>query len=211
MKQVKGQAYNSQGGNDMSTTQPIRDKKQLEQFKDYYKAQNPNPRNYTIIMLGLHSALRINDILHLTVDMVYQGKKVRNHIVVKERKTGKENRVLLTAEMRRVLKEYRVELEKNKMHRAGNPYLFPGARSIEKPLSRSQAYRMIREAAEALAMDDHISCHSLRKTFGYRAWKQGHDPIAIMIIFNHSSLNVTKRYLCLDQDDKDEVYERIQI
>jgi len=195
----------------MSTTQPIRDKRQLAQFKDYYRSVKPNARNYTIIMLGLHTALRINDILHLTVDMVYQGDKVREHIVVRERKTGKENRILLNSEMRSVLKHYYKKLKNNKMHRAGNPYLFPSACRVDAPLSRSQAYRMIRAVAEALDIGDHISCHSLRKTFGYHAWRQGKDPIVIMVIFNHSSLNITKRYLCLEQDDKDDVYQSLLI
>lgn len=155
----------------MSTTQPIRDKEALNAFKNYYQTAQPNMRNYTIIIVGLNTALRINDILHLTYDMVYHNKKVRKYIVVKKQKTGKENR----------------------------------------PLSRFQAYRMICAAAEAIGITEHISCHSLRKTFGYRAWKQGKDPVVIMLIFNHSSFSVTKRYLCIEQDDKDAVFRDIKI
>lgn len=195
----------------MSTTQPIRDKKTLQNFKNYYRTQNPNIRNYAIVIIGLNTALRISDILHLTCDMIYDKKKVRNHIVVKEQKTGKENRILLNAEVREVLAKYRIELMKTDMYKEGNPYLFPSTRKAAIPLSRSQAYRMICAAAEAVGINDHISCHSLRKTFGYHAWKQGKDPVVIMVIFNHSSLNITKRYLCLEQDDKDDVFRSITL
>lgn len=68
---------------------------------------------------------------------------------------------------------------------------------------------MIISAAKAVGIQEHISCHSLRKTFCYHAWKQGSDPVVIMIIFNHSSLSITKRYLCIEQDDKDDVYRSI--
>lgn len=195
----------------MSTTQPIRDRKQLEQFKDYYRTGKPNHRNYALILLGLNTALRISDVLHLTLENVYDGEKVRKHILIRERKTGKENRLLLNSRARKVLAAYRKELLKTKMYQSGNPYLFPSARAVGKPLSRFQAYRIIRAAAEGVGLEDTVSCHSLRKTFGYHAWKQGQDPIVIMVLFNHSSLNITKRYLCLEQDDKDAILQKTAV
>ncbi len=193
----------------MSTTQPIRDRQTLRRFKDYYLDAEPNLRNYAIIIVGLNTALRISDILHLTCDCVYQNGRVREHIVVREKKTGKENRIFLNREAVSVLSEYRRELIKTDMYQSGNPYLFPSPKKAGAPLSRYQAYRMITAAAKAVGIEGHISCHSLRKTFGYHAWKQGNDPVVIMVIFNHSSLAITKRYLCIEQDDKDDVFRRI--
>lgn len=95
------------------------------------------------------------------------------------------------------------------MYQDGNPYLFPSPKKTDAPLSRFQAYRMIIDAAKAVGIEEHISCHSLRKTFGYHAWKQGREPVVLMAIFNHSSFAVTKRYLCIEQDDKDEVFRNI--
>ncbi|MCM1182132.1 MAG: tyrosine-type recombinase/integrase [Roseburia sp.] len=193
----------------MSTTEPIRNTRNLRKFTDYYLVENPNRRNYTITVVCLNTALRVNDVLHLTYDDVYENGQVRKHIVVRERKTGKENRILLNREATLALAKYHEELIETEMFKAGNPYLFPSPKKKNAPLSRSQAYRMITAAAKAVGLEGHISCHSLRKTFGYHAWKQGHDPIVIMVIFNHSSLAVTKRYLCIEQDEKDDIYRRI--
>lgn len=195
----------------MSTTQLIRDKEALRKFKNFYKTQKPNPRNYAIIVLGLNTALRISDILNLTSEMVYDNNKVREHIVVKEQKTGKINRILLNREVRKALNLYRHFLVKSAAYKAGNPYLFPSPYVSQRPLSRYQVYRMIRNAAESVEIQEKVSCHSLRKTFGYRAWKQGADPIVIMLIYNHSSFDITKRYLCIEQDDKDKIYRSILI
>lgn len=193
----------------MSTTQPIRDRKALQEFKDYYKDTGKELRDRTIVIVGLNTALRISDILHLTCDAVYRDGRVREYISVKERKTGKENRILLNHEARCALAKYRKELLKTKMYQNGNPYLFPSPRKENAPLSRYQAYRMIRTAARAVGIEGTVSCHSLRKTFGYHAWKQGIDPVVIMVIYNHSSLAITKRYLCIEQDDKDNVFRGI--
>ena len=134
----------------MSTTQPIRDKEALRKFKNFYKTQKPNPRNYAIIVLGLNTALRISDILNLTSEMVYDHNKVREHIVVKEQKTGKINRILLNREVRKALNLYRHFLVKSAAYKAGNPYLFPSPYVSQRPLSRYQVYRMIRNAAESV-------------------------------------------------------------
>ncbi|MCI5611867.1 MAG: tyrosine-type recombinase/integrase [Roseburia sp.] len=186
-----------------------RDRKSLKKFKDYYRTQKPDPRNYALVVLGLNTALRISDILNLTYDMVYHKGEVRTHIVVKERKTGKSNHILLNQEIRKALKSYHSYLISSSSHRVGNIYLFPSPRNKDRHLSRYQAYRIFQAITQAVPIEGHISCHSLRKTFGYHAWKQGADPVVIMLIYNHSSFSITKRYLCIEQDDKDDIYRKI--
>ncbi|MGN0483338.1 MAG: hypothetical protein ACI4HI_07285 [Lachnospiraceae bacterium] len=43
------------------------------------------------------------------------------------------------------------------------------------------------------------------------AWKQGASPVLLMEVFNPSSFRVTKRYLGIEQDDRDMLYQDIQI
>lgn len=192
----------------MSVTQPIRNREQLEIFKAYYLEKKPNHRNYVLIIMGLNSALRISDILHLTYGEVYDYDKGewKRHLVVKEQKTGKQNRIFMNQEIRSTLERFTHPTEKD-----AHDWLFESQKQKSQPLSRYQAYRLIREAAEYAGLGENISCHSLRKTFGYHAWKQGTAPALLMNIYNHSSFQITKRYLCIDQDDRDEVFEKIQL
>ncbi len=104
-----------------------------------------------------------------------------------------------------------LELYKNSLSNATEEmFIFPG-RSGEKPLSRCQAYRILRSAERALHFETDISCHSLRKTFGYHAWKRGVQPAVLMDIFKHSSYRITKRYLGIEQDDIDQVFLEINL
>lgn len=72
----------------MGTIQPIRDAKNLTLFIDYYKNVHPNLRSYTLIQLGLHTALRISDLLALRWQDVFDGQegKCRAHVCVIEKR-----------------------------------------------------------------------------------------------------------------------------
>lgn len=192
----------------MGTTQPIRDKKELKRFTAYYKEYHPHCRNYALIVLGLNTALRISDLLHLTWGGVYDFEKhhFRDHLLVIERKTGKRNYIVLNRHATGALAQYFDE-------RTPSPedYIFSKRTSVHSPLCRSQAYRIIRKAAGNSMKEEHISCHSLRKTFGYHAWQQGTQPALLMDIFNHSSYRVTKRYLGIEQDEKDSIFMKIEL
>ena len=46
---------------------------------------------------------------------------------------------------------------------------------------------------------------------GYHAWKQGVPPAMLMMIYNHSSYQITKRYLGIIQEEKDDVFYHVQL
>ena len=192
----------------MSTTQPVRKKEQLKLLKEYYLSEKPNPRNYMLIIIGLNTALRISDILGLRYGDVYdyQRESWKSHLTITEQKTGKQNRIYINQEVRRILEKNTVPAQ-----REASSWLFTSQKQKRSHLSRYQAYRIIQNAGIFAGLDERISCHSLRKTFGYHAWKQGTAPALLMNIFNHSTYQITKRYLCIDQDDKDEVFANIKI
>ena len=189
----------------MRAMEPIREKKQVHKLLDYYRKQG-HARNRVLIAMSVHSALRISDTLQLKVEDVYDLKKkrVKLHIELTEGKTKKRKVVELHPTVVAALKSYLPEAVNSK-------FLFPSTRKDSKSehLSRVQAHRIIRAAGEAVGTEETISCHSLRKTFGYHAWKDGVSPAILMEIYNHSSLAITRRYLGVAQSDMNEVYQRL--
>ena len=81
----------------MGTTQPIRNRKELQKFSTYYQTVKPHPRNYALIILGLNTALRISDLLQLQWFDVYDfyTQRFREHLLILEQKTGKQNYIAL--------------------------------------------------------------------------------------------------------------------
>jgi integrase len=184
----------------MKTTEPVRSKYQVRELAEYYLRKG-QLRNYALIVLGVHTALRISDLLRLKWEDVYDFETgtIRSSFCLTEKKTKKAKIIALNKAVISALTLLAAKKAVKGHSLIENPH-------TNKAISRIQAYRLIRAAAEALTFQQSVSCHSLRKTFGYHAWKSGVSPAVIMEIYNHSSLAVTRRYLGVTQDDKNEVY-----
>ncbi len=187
----------------MGTTQPIKNVDDICRLKNYF-LERQEVRNYTMITLALNTSLRIGDLLHLKWGDVYNFKTnmYKTHISLVEQKTHKKNTLPINIEAKKALEYLQVTL----IDFQEEFYIFKSRRGNNSPIGRTQAFNIIRDACQELNIEGKISCHSLRKTFGYQAWKQGVPPALIMSIYNHSSIEITKRYLSIDQDDKDEVF-----
>jgi integrase len=183
----------------MALTEPIRDPKEVQALLAYYKGRNET-RNQVLVTITLHTALRISDILKLNCNDVYNfaTHKVRKKITLTESKTGKNKIVALHSNIRKALKSYLPQARPNV------PLILNS--NTGKAISRVHAYRIIATAANAVGITQNVSPHSLRKTFGYHAWKDGISPAVIMEIYNHSSLAITRRYLGVAQSDMNSVY-----
>ncbi len=194
----------------MGTTQPIKEAEQINELKDFYIMTKPNYRNYALICLGINSALRISDLLSLRWEHVYDfGRQCyKKHIMITEKKTKKKTMIAINNGAAEGLEIYRKSLGDTLK---GKSFIFPGRWGDEGPLSRSQAFRIIKKAANELHFEEGISCHSLRKTFGYHAWKRGVHPAILTEIYNHSSYQVTRRYLGINQDDKDDIFLKVNL
>ena len=187
----------------MNRAEPIRDAAKLKDYLSYYKKQGEY-RNHVLVNLGVHTALRISDILKLGTNDVYDFKrrKVKETISVKEKKTGKTKLVALHPNAIKALYSY--------LHLATPNMPLIMNKSTLAPISRQHAHRIVSEAAKAVNIPHKVSCHSLRKTFGYHSWQKGTSPVVLMAIYNHSSYNVTRKYLGVEQDDQNEAYRSLR-
>ncbi len=196
----------------MSTMTPIKNKRELEAMKKYF-LRNGEIRNYALFCTGINTALRISDILNIRWGDLYDfdKKTFKKHVNLKEKKTKKSSEILLNISVIKALTDLMDFYVQNNVAVKGDVYVFLGRMNKNKPLSRSQAYRIIKNAAQQVGVEGRIGCHSLRKTFGYFATKSGISPVMIMNIYNHSSFPITKRYLGIEQDERDDVFMKIAL
>lgn len=189
-------------------TDPIRSKRELKKL-EYYFEKKENMRDLAIVVTGVNTALRCSDMLSLKWGDVYDfdRKKFKSHICIIEKKTKKEAKIKINNALKECLKKYFMSLDKlNK-----GTVLFKSRKGNNKAISRIQMYRILKNAAQVLKINGNIGCHSLRKTFGYNAYKSGASAVILMELFNHSSFYMTRRYIGIDQDEKDRVLMKLNL
>lgn len=189
----------------MEFVQPIRDKKQIEAMKRHLKGNETGLRDVCLFTLGINSGLRVSDLLKLTVgDVVDAGGKPLDRMTLREQKTGKSKSFPISATAAKAIKEY---LASRPDCTIEEPlFLSRKSKAAAAHLQRAQAYKIINDAARAVGISDPIGTHTLRKTFGYWAYKDGKDITLIQKLLNHASPSVTLAYIGITQDELDDVY-----
>ena len=176
--------------------EPIRNKQQIKDVEDYLEQKSF--RNKVLFCLGINSGLRVSDILSLNVGDV----RGRTHIELCESKTGKVKKFPINRRMEGLLDVYI-------RGKSDSDPLFESRKRHR--LNRSQVYRDLNEACAAVGVDANVGTHTMRKTFGYHHYKQFKDIAMLQMIFNHSSPNITLRYIGIDQDEIDKSYKAFEL
>ncbi|WP_090793791.1 site-specific integrase [Pelagirhabdus alkalitolerans] len=180
----------------MQTVEPIRDRLQIEAMKQ--ELRQKSERNYFLFIMGINTGLRISDLLPLRVKDVFG----QTHIVMKEKKTHKTKRFLLNLELRHQIEEYVRDLD-------SDDYLFPSHKT-GLPIQRVQAYKILNEAASRVGIKA-FGTHSMRKTFGFWHYTIHKNVALLQDIFNHTSPDITLRYIGINQDIVDKSLEHFSL
>lgn len=169
----------------MNIVEPIRTQDEINALKKILTEDKK--RNLLLFILGINTGLRISDLLSLRVVDI----KEKDCVQIREKKTNKTKRFPIPKGIQPFIKEFVRGKHKN-------GYLFRSQKT-GKPITRVHAYRIIKDACLELGINN-AGTHSLRKTFGYHFYKQTKDIALLQKILNHSSQDITLRYIGLTQE-----------
>lgn len=158
----------------------------IKTIKNGTEAFRANPRIAAILTAEANLGMRIGDILRLRLsDIIKDGGRYRLNIV--EEKTGKRRTFTVPAEMYSFLQEYAA---KNGIQ--DNDLLFPiCAYAVQKHLKKVCEYLGYKN----------VSTHSFRKWYATDIYNaSGHDIILVQTLLQHSSPNVTRRYIGISDE-----------
>src|SRR5690606_27626119 len=151
-----------------------------------------------LFIIGINTTLRISDILNLRV-----GDVSGDYIELREQKTGKLKRIKINKSVKNAVNKL-VDKKAD-----SNDWLFP-SRKGNNPITRVQACRILNLAAKRAGLDNiGFGTHSMRKTAAYHAYKSGVDLPTRMRVLNHSSQKETLKYIAIESEQIDEIYDNL--
>ena len=193
-------------------TLPIKSKKQLDHIMDYLRynidhaktkiKKDQAYRNYMLILIGINTAFRAEDLLQLKVKNVIKG-----FFSIKENKTGKWQHFKMNKELHKEILDYIEYFDLKE-----EDYLFMGQKKYNtyKGVTTKVIYPITRQNVQNTIMPKIIKdcgitykfgLHSLRKTFGYHFYKSGGELLTLMKMYKHENPTITLLYIMWDDDD----------
>jgi integrase len=193
----------------MREVSPIKDLSKIKEVKRLM-TEKQDFRDLLIFTLGINAGLRISDILKLKWrDIVYQNGKIREEVLVKEKKTGKTKKFPLNDAVVESVKFYMEKVEKVD----SEEWIFQSRKRNggSRPISRIAAWQMINKYCKSAGIKENVGTHTLRKTFGYHQYKNGTDIAMLQKMLNHSSPKITLRYIGIEREEMNERYKSVNL
>lgn len=191
------------------TTMPIKDMRMVNRWLAIAKDHDARRVKggvswYLLLLLGFNTGLRVGDLCRLRVKDVRDRERVR---IIAE-KTDKMTDIKLQLPVQKAISaalrgrkpDSYALTSRNRGRKDGR----------EKPISRQRCYSIIKEIAAQAGFEEHVGCHTMRKTFAWNFYQTSGDLAKLQKVLNHSSQEATIHYLGLDQQAVDETIEKMQ-
>lgn len=173
---------------------------EVNTVKKSLEANKYGLRDKALFTLGTKSGFRISELLSLKVKDVWQnGSLVERVTVAKKAMKGQKasRTVIMNQEAKTALWAYLAP----SMPESDN-YLFKSQKDFNRPLSRVQAYRILKAAYNESRLTGKVATHSMRKTFANNVHeKLGHDIFKTQKALGHSNIKNTVFYLSFKEEE----------
>lgn len=157
--------------------------------------------------LSFCTALRCSDVLSLTWHDIWN----RCSLTVTEKKTGKTRKIPFNLQTQEKIDEAYLLMKRPNP----NELIFYNKKT-RKPFTIQYINQMAKRWKKKYDLNiDHFSTHTFRKTFGRYVYDTSKDKSEALIlvnsILNHSTIDVTKVYIGLRQDEVNSVFNSINL
>ena len=156
--------------------------------------------------LAFCTALRVSDILPLTwSDILHKGSLTKS-----EKKTGKVRKIPFNLNIQTRIEELYMLLKRPNPNELIFKSKFTGTSISPQYLNRIMKEWKIKYKLNI----ENFSTHTFRKTFGRYVYDTSENKSEALLllnrIFNHSSIEITKVYICIRKDEINSIFDSIR-
>ncbi|WP_312094072.1 tyrosine-type recombinase/integrase [Niallia sp.] len=176
----------------MEYVDPIKEIESINAIKEILRKQSQ--RDLLLFVLGINTGIRVSDLLALKVRDVRDESGMKEFLYLHD--SDEVKAYYLNSKVHTELEKYMEEHEFEE-----DEFLFKSQKN-NQPITRQQAYRIINKAAKLVGISGKIGTHTLRKTFGYHAYRKGIAISLLMKVYNHTSRSETLKYIGIEKHEK---------
>lgn len=186
-------------------------KEDLKKLRKYFKS-NDKVVILALINIGVNVGLRISDLSKIRFEDINSDYVVK----LKEKKTKKMREIKLNTVCQKSIEELKKYYE-TLGYSKERGFLFKSLNRkyvkelFDKPISTVSISKYLNQAKADLNISYPIGTHSLRKTWGHTVHRGTLDIALVMSIFNHSSAEQTLKYIGIEQEMINKVYDKFKI
>lgn len=165
------------------------------------------PRNLCLFTLGINTAYRASELISITLDQV-SHLNVGDRLDVKQRKNQKYRAVTLNNNSINAIQNW---LQYHPDDVASRAPLFLSQKR-HQALSVEAINNLVKKWCRDAGLQGNYGSHSLRKTWGYHQRIIGGASVALLMeAFGHSHEAQTLEYLCIQNNEVQELYTGLEL
>ncbi|SHJ80165.1 tyrosine-type recombinase/integrase [Paramaledivibacter caminithermalis] len=190
--------------------QPVKKSKDIKKIRQYLRGKN-NKRDYAIWVCGTNFLLRATDLLKLRWNDVLEDENTfKTHLIIGEQKIDKTARGKINDDVKEALKLYKNNISDFNIEN----YIFT-SRKGDSHITVRSLHKIIKTTLKELGIKGNFGTHTLRKTGAYKIYADNikDNPAIISYIqkiLNHSSKSVTLRYIGIEAEEIDDIFDNIK-
>jgi integrase len=164
-------------------------------------------RNRALFFLGLKSGFRISELLSIRIGDVLQNGRFVDYITVKRcnmKKKIEGRTIRLNEDAKMAIKAW-IKMIKNNGDFDEDHFLFHAQGKPYKPITRTQAWRILTNAYKLAGLTGKLGTHALRKTFANGMYEAlDHDLFRMQKALGHRDPKSTVSYLSFKEQEIDD-------
>ena len=164
--------------------------------------ENTKYRNIAIITTLAYTGIRVSELCNLNLDDIHRDT-MTIHVT---RKGGDDDEVIINDEVRKAIDRY-IDFERQPYDDANRALFLSSRHATGERLSVRSVERMIKAYGDTIG--EHVTPHTLRRTFGTKLYNQTGDLYLTATALGHKNIQTTKDFYTTMSEERKQLIRGI--